>query len=219
MQSIEQSTDIGEDVIEMKEINTGDKKIRPPGQSLIFGDLFGMKSANKHVNQYTFAERQNWVRGPSQCLVYICKDNIVCLKHIEEINDFYIFSVTKILGVTRLLVHFVLGLINISRSTVDSLLCKGMDKLLCIALYEPRLTLLVTTIEQEIFGQKKLEPSFTELLEQQRQAKKRLAKISTEFANVADSIQSPTLNKQLMYCLFDMIVGELYPELEINFKK
>lgn len=121
---------------------------------------------------------------------------------------------TSILNVSRFIVRLVLGLINISKSTVDLILCKLIDKLLRIAVYEPRLTLLVRTIDEQLFGVKKPEPSFTELLEQQRQARNRLSKISTNFASVADSLQSPTLNKQLMYCLFDMIVAELYPELD-----
>lgn len=121
----------------------------------------------------------------------------------------------NILNVTGFIVRLVLGLISISKSTVDLLLCKGIDKLLRIALYEPRLTLLVRTVDQQLFGDnKKPEPSFTELLEQQRQARNRLSKISTNLASVADTLQSPALNKQLMYCLFDIIIAELYPELD-----
>lgn len=116
---------------------------------------------------------------------------------------------------TGFIVRLVLGLISISKSTVDLLLCKGIDKLLRIALYEPRLTLLVRTVDQQLFGDnKKPEPSFTELLEQQRQARNRLSRISTNLASVADTLQSPALNKQLMYCLFDIIIAELYPELD-----
>lgn len=122
---------------------------------------------------------------------------------------------TNILDVSRFIIRLILGLINISRATVDALLCKGIAKLLRIALYEPRLTLLVRTVDAQLFGQdKKPDPSFTELLEQQRQARNRLSKISPKFATVADTLQSPTLNKQLMYCLFDMIVAEIYPELD-----
>lgn len=121
----------------------------------------------------------------------------------------------NILNVTGFIVRLVLGLISISKSTVDLLLCKGIDKLLRIALYEPRLTLLVRTVDQQLFGDnKKPEPSFTELLEQQRQARNRLSRISTNLASVADTLQSPALNKQLMYCLFDIIIAELYPELD-----
>lgn len=120
----------------------------------------------------------------------------------------------KILDVNKVIVRFILGLINISRSTVDSLLCKGIDKLIKIGLYEPRLTLLIRTVEEQLFGVTQMEPGCVELVERQRQAKKRLEKISKTFGNVADTLQSPVLNKHLMYCLFDMIVAELYPELD-----
>lgn len=111
-------------------------------------------------------------------------------------------------------------MIAISRSVVDALVCKCIDKLLRIALYEPRLTLLVTTIEEQLFGaNKKPEPCRAELLEQRRQAKQRLARISPKFARLADTLQSPALNKQLMYCLFDLIVAELYPELDSSIAK
>lgn len=125
----------------------------------------------------------------------------------------------NILDVSRIIVRIILGFIAISRSTIDTIVCKGIDKLLRMALYEPRLTLLISTIEEQLFGEKKPDPSLTELLEQQRQAKKRLAKISKKFGNLADTLQSPTLNKQLMYCLFDIIVAELYPELDSNLAK
>lgn len=122
---------------------------------------------------------------------------------------------SNILNVTRFVVRVVLGLICISKSTVDTLLCKALDKLLRIAVYEPRLTLLISTIDEQLFGaNKKPDPSFTELLEQQRQARNRLSKISTHMTSVADTLQSPTLNKQLMYCLLDIIIAELYPELD-----
>lgn len=119
------------------------------------------------------------------------------------------------MDVSRFIIRLILGFINISKSTVDALLCKGIDKLLRIALYQPRLTLLIRTVDAQLFGhEKKAEPSFTELLEQQRQARKRLSKISPKFSSVADTLQSPTLNKQLVYCLFDLIVAEIYPELD-----
>lgn len=122
--------------------------------------------------------------------------------------------VSKILDVPTLIVRFILGWINISKSMVDFLLCKGIDKLIAIALYEPRLTAVIKTVEEQLFGAKEPDPSPTELLERQRQAKKRLAKISNKLSKVADTLQSATLNKHLVYCLFDSIVAELYPELE-----
>lgn len=74
MQSIEQSTDVGEDVIQMKDdYHHYDIESQPPGHNLIFDDLFGIKHSVKHVNQISCAEQQNWINGPSQCLIYICK--------------------------------------------------------------------------------------------------------------------------------------------------
>lgn len=73
MQSIEQSTDIGEDVIEMKETKLNDMKPHPPGVSLVFGDLFGVKSSFKQPNKEALAEQMRWLEGPSECLIYICK--------------------------------------------------------------------------------------------------------------------------------------------------
>lgn len=73
MQSIEQSTDVGEDVIEMKEVKPSGSKPRPPGQSLVFGDLFAMKSSFKHPNKDALAEQMRWIQGPSECLIFICK--------------------------------------------------------------------------------------------------------------------------------------------------
>lgn len=121
---------------------------------------------------------------------------------------------TKILDVPIIFVRLVLGLINISQSAVDFVLCKGIDKLIAMALYEPRLTAVIKTVEEQLFGAKEIDPSSTELLERQRQAKKRLANISNKLAKVADTVQSAALNKHLAYCLFDSLVDELFPELE-----
>lgn len=77
MQSIEQSTDVGEDVIEMKEIKPTDAKTHPPGHSLVFGDLFGMKPSYKQPNKEALAEQMRWIQGPSACLVYICKLELI----------------------------------------------------------------------------------------------------------------------------------------------
>lgn len=120
----------------------------------------------------------------------------------------------KIWKVPTLVIRLILGLINISQSAVDFLLCKCIDKLIAIALYEPRLTDIIQTIDDQLFGKKQNEPSSTELLERQRQARKRLMNISSDFAKVADTVQSAALNKHLVYCLFDSIVAELFPELE-----
>lgn len=63
------SPDIGEDVIQFKEIVK--KKHKIPGQSLVFGDLFELKKGSKNTHTTTLLSHS--VRGPSQCLIYIRK--------------------------------------------------------------------------------------------------------------------------------------------------
>lgn len=113
-----------------------------------------------------------------------------------------------------IIIRFVLALINVSQSTVDMLIGKFVNKLIKIGLYEPRLTMLITLLEHHLFDTKKSEPSPTELHERQRQAKQRLNNVYNGLGNVADVLQSPPLNKHLMYSLFDILLTELYPELD-----
>lgn len=84
MQSIEQTADLGEDVINMSSEceNTNTKKvprkITPPGRNLVFGDLFELKSSQSVKLLYTTTSNLSiGIRGPSQCLIYICK--LCCL--------------------------------------------------------------------------------------------------------------------------------------------
>lgn len=89
MQSIEQSTDVGEDVIEMKEIKATEHIQHPPGHSLVFGDLFGMKLSFKQPNKEALAEQMRWIQGPSECLIFICKLLLqIFKKYWSNLNSF-----------------------------------------------------------------------------------------------------------------------------------
>lgn len=48
----------------------------------------------------------------------------------------------------------------------------------------------------------------------QQEARKRLEALRKGLGNFFDIFQSPVLNKHLMYCLFDIIIGDLYPDLD-----
>lgn len=71
MQSIEPNTDVGEDVILMNDSKNISKKPQPR-RNFVFGDLFELKYSPKYLNQ---SIKVHSVRGPSQCLIYICKIN------------------------------------------------------------------------------------------------------------------------------------------------
>lgn len=78
MQSIEQSTDVGEDVCLQQASGGGGATTEarePPGKNLVFGDLFelrrppnGKEALNYHLHP---------VRGPSKCFIYI-GELVVC---------------------------------------------------------------------------------------------------------------------------------------------
>lgn len=84
----------------------------------VFGNLFDLKSPSRHLNQLAFAEQQSWTRRPSsQCLIYV---------------------LVNIVDSSRIIVRVLLCMIAISQKLVDALVCKGIDKLLRIALYKTR---------------------------------------------------------------------------------
>lgn len=54
----------------------------------------------------------------------------------------------RILNVPAIAVRFVLAIVACARSTVDRILCYLIGRLLRFGVYEPRLTLLITTLER-----------------------------------------------------------------------
>uniref|UniRef100_A0A8D8HSR3 Sorting nexin-14 n=3 Tax=Culex pipiens TaxID=7175 RepID=A0A8D8HSR3_CULPI len=189
MHSIEQSPDIGEDVIQVKD--KVKKKYKLPGQSVVFGDLFEVKKASKNTHTTTLLSHS--VRGPSQCLIYI---------------------LVKILNAPFLIVRLALAFCCVSRRTVDTLIHTGIARLLRAGLKESRLATLIELLREVIFVRKLPEPTPAELLKRQQDARRRLEELRVGLGNVADVLQSPELNKHLMYCLFDILLGEMYPEFE-----
>lgn len=121
---------------------------------------------------------------------------------------------TRILVVPSVIVKFALALIRLSRTTVDSVICRGLAKLVEVGLHEPRLAFLLTLLEDQIFGTKHPEPGGRELKQRQELARRRIVMVSRQLGNVLDTLQSPALNKHLIYCLFDIIVAEMFPEMD-----
>lgn len=102
--------------------------------------------------------------------------------------------------------------------TVDSIIHSLLQRLLNAGLYQPRLAVLIDLLKDQLFGnggekEKDHEPTPSELLERQRLARQRLVAINKNLGSFADMLQSPPLNKHLVYSLFDLIVDELYPDL------
>ncbi|XP_055694415.1 sorting nexin-14-like isoform X1 [Lutzomyia longipalpis] len=192
MQSIEQTTDVGEDVIELREENERQQRPNPPGRNLIYGDLFAVHK-NAHLLHNSSLALPYTIKGPSQCLVYI---------------------LTRILVVPTVIVKFILALIRLSRTTVDSLICRGLAKLLQVGLHEPRLAFLLTLLEEQIFDEKHTQVGEMELQQRRDLARMRIVRVARQLGSVVDTLQSPALNKHLIYCLFDTILAEMFPEMD-----
>lgn len=95
MQSVEQnaSTDIGEDVIMIKDTRNELSKPEPPGRNLIFGDLFEMKFSSRSFKHSLNIINCPVVRGPSQCLIYVCKWNLYHYQqHLTKLEASILFT-------------------------------------------------------------------------------------------------------------------------------
>ncbi|XP_049298782.1 sorting nexin-14-like [Anopheles funestus] len=189
MHSIEQSPDIGEDVVLEKE--PPKKKNKIPGQSVVFGDLFELKKASKNTHTTTLLSHS--VRGPSQCFVYI---------------------LVKVLNAPFIIVRLALAFCCVSRKSVDTLINSLTAKLIRAGLKESRLAFLINLLREHVFLRKQPEPTPAMLLKRQQEARKRLEDLRGGLGNVSDVLQSPVLNKHLMYCLFDILLAEMYPEFD-----
>ncbi|XP_052860085.1 sorting nexin-14-like [Anopheles cruzii] len=189
MHSIEQSPDIGEDVAMEK--TSAKKWTKVPGQSVVFGDLFELKKASKNTHTTTLLSHS--VRGPSQCFVYI---------------------LVKVLNAPFIIVRLALAFCCVSRKTVDTLINSLTAKLIRAGLKQTRLAFLINLLREYVFLRKQPEPTPATLLKRQQEARKRLEDLRGGLGNVTDVLQSPVLNKHLMYCLFDILLAEMYPEFE-----
>lgn len=58
-------------------------------------------------------------------------------------------AVVRILNVPLIAMRFVLGIVAIARTTVDRIIGHLIDRLLRFGVYEPRLTMLITTLESK----------------------------------------------------------------------
>lgn len=122
---------------------------------------------------------------------------------------------SKVLKLPDCLSKVVLALINIARQTVESIICSLIQMLINVGLFEPRLAILITLLEEQLFEDDfKPDPTPSELLDRQKVAKQRLSSINKNLGIVMDCLQSPPLNKHLIYTLFDLILVEIYPEIE-----
>lgn len=200
----------------MQEKEPVKKKTKIPGQSVVFGDLFELKKASKNTHTTTLLSHS--VRGPSQCFVYIRTYTVGWISQ-QNISFKIIFvlqfsTVVKVLNAPFLIVRLALAFCCVSRKSVDTLINSLTAKLIRAGLKESRLAFLINLLREHVFLRKQPEPTPAMLLKRQQEARKRLEDLRGGLGNLADVLQSPVLNKHLMYCLFDILLAEMYPEFD-----
>lgn len=127
MHSIEQSPDMGEDVMYMSTEDSEIQRPSPPDNNWVFGNLFELKRASHSMPTPKIVASNN-VKGPSQCLIYF---------------------LVKILNAPLVLVRFVLSLCSVCKKTVDLIICTVIFKLIKFGLKERRLAFLIRLLEGE----------------------------------------------------------------------
>lgn len=69
------------------------------------------------------------------------------MRYLRFKNKFSNFTVVRILKIWMIPIRLLLAFINISKKLVDSVICKVIDHLIDVGLYEPRLTMLINSLE------------------------------------------------------------------------
>lgn len=76
------------------------------------------------------------------------------IERVAVVNLFYSFTffcaVVRILDVPEIVTRFCVAIVAIARSTVDRIIGVLIERLLRYGLYEPRLTMLLTTLESTV---------------------------------------------------------------------
>lgn len=125
-------------------------------------------------------------------------------------------TVAEILRFPAVVIKFMISLVNISKQTVDSVICSLLQRLLNAGLYEPRLAVLIDLLRKQLFSkgiEAEKAPTPGDLLQRQKLARERLVALNGHLGGLADMLQSPAMNKHLIYSLFDIIVDQMYPDL------
>ncbi|CAG4939499.1 unnamed protein product [Parnassius apollo] len=161
-----------------------------------FGDNFGETVTSSPRVYYSTRAQQTAVAGFSQCLMYL------------------LMKVIKAPGFVCGIVGSVLAM---SRTFLDDAFNNYLNTKLSDLLSERRLAHLIRLGHDLLFGKKTL-PARMEPIAQREAARDGLQRRVPRCLHSAvfaafDIIQSPQLNKQLVYSLLDLCVLELFPEL------
>lgn len=189
-QSIEQDTDVGEDIAFTQ---TQEEKFKTRlgvklnhGKSEVFKNLFNIPSA---ANQPQYSS----------------------VPVIDSAVDSAIYFLSSILNINKIILRLLKGLVSLlpdADNIVSQLLTRFLEKLLS----QEVLAKLINELEEKIFEDPTNPPTQDEQKKRFELATSRLASVNKHSVKILSFLQNPVLNKHLAYCLLDTIAIELFPE-------
>ncbi|XP_065162082.1 sorting nexin-14-like isoform X2 [Atheta coriaria] len=144
------------------------------------------------------------------------------------ITDAGFYLLKHIFRVPEPLLKFYVCICRVAQQAVESMCRMLIDRSIKSALDQPTLAFLIKELEEVIFG--KLVPTTDEERKLRKEkAAKLLAETVPNFCTVIlgkdfrggllrllEILQNPLYNKQLAYSLMDIVIGEMYPELDTS---
>lgn len=191
--SIEQEADIGEDVASTQLRDENSQKRRTLnllGNSELYKNLFNIPSQRK-ITQYSIET------------------------HMKSASDALLYFMDSFLDLHKLLMKVATRVIEFLPDS-DNIILELIRKLFSKVLNESMLAFLVKELEEKVFDSKpSTPPSKDELQKRHKLAESRIENVSKSLGKILCHLQNPVLNKNLMYCLMDLIIVELFPELNL----
>lgn len=145
---------------------------------------------------------------------------------VQGVFDCLLYLAVRLFGAPQTVVRVAMAIRAVAHNTVNALCSFYLDRKLRKLLIAPRLAHLVRLLQGAVFQPKGSTPSPAEL---EVRAARALAQLQTLVPNyiarwagpayqaglltLFSALQSPALNKQLVYTLLDVVAAELYPDL------
>lgn len=192
--SIEQEADIGEDIASTQtrdeERSKKPKKPNHLGNVELYKNLFNLPDDSKISNL----------------------TSIPCVKTTVESVIYFLASILNVNDILLRLFNGFLRFFPSANSIIEELVRKFLHKIINQSI----LAKLISELEEKIFDTKPTNPpSHEELSKRRNLSAARLEVINKNLPKIHSYLQYPTLNKHLMYCLIDILIVELFPELNL----
>ncbi|KAJ9589467.1 hypothetical protein L9F63_017328, partial [Diploptera punctata] len=145
---------------------------------------------------------------------------------VQGMFDCLLYLAVRVFGAPQTVVRIAMAVRTVAHNTVNALCSFYLDRKLRKLLIPPRLANLIKLLQNAVFQPRGAQPSPAELELRAARALSQLQALLPNFISrwagpayqaglltLFSALQSPALNKQLVYTLLDVVVAELYPDL------